>query len=60
MDNYEYMRLPLHSIPDDIIAQYNLLALALDGWVYLEIRKGMPSLNQAVIIANDHITLHLA
>ena len=37
MDRYEYMRLPLHSIPDDIIAQYNLRALASDGWVYLEI-----------------------
>ena len=28
MNRYEYMRLPLHSIPDEIIAQYNLLALA--------------------------------
>ena len=44
MDRYEYMRLPLHSIPDKIISQYNLLALASDVWVYLKIRKGMPKL----------------
>ena len=37
MNRYEYMHLPLHSIPDKIIAQYNPLALASDGWVYLKI-----------------------
>ena len=60
MDRYKYMRLPLHSIPDEIIAQYNLLTLASDGWVYLKIRKGMPGLNQAGIIANYRLILHLA
>ena len=33
MNHYEYICLPLHSIPDKIIAQYNLRALASDGWV---------------------------
>ena len=28
MNHYKYMRLPLHYIPDEIIVQYNLLALA--------------------------------
>ena len=60
MKRYEYMRLPLHFISDKIIAQYNLLALASDGWVYLEIRKFMPGLKQYGIIANTHLTLHLA
>ena len=60
MDRYEYMRLPLHSIHDKIIAQYNLSALVLDGWVYLEIRKGIPGLKQSGIIANERLTLHLA
>ena len=59
MNHYKYMRLPLHSIPDEIIAQYNLIALASDGWVYLEIRKGMPGLKQARIIANNRLPLHL-
>ena len=44
MERYEYMRLTLHSIPDNIISQYNLLALASDVWVYLKIRKGMPKI----------------
>ena len=60
MGRYEYMRLPLHSIPDKIITQYNLIALALDGWVYLEIRKVMPGLKQSGIIANDRLNLHVA
>ena len=60
INRYEYMILPLCSIPDEIIAQYNLLALASHGWVYLKIRKGMPDLTQAGIIANDCLTLHLA
>ena len=60
MNRYEYMCLPIHSIPDDIIAQYNLLALASDSWVYLDIRKGMPGLKQSRKIANNRLTLHLA
>ena len=59
MNRYGYMRLPLHSIPDENIVQYNLLVLALDGWDYLDIRKGMPGLKQAGIIANDRLTLNL-
>ena len=59
MDRYDYMSLPLHSIPEEIIAQYNLPALSSDGWVYLEIRKGMPGLKQSGIIANNCLTLHI-
>ena len=60
MDRYEYIRLTLHSIPDNIITQYNLLALASEIWVYLETRKVMPGLKQDGIIVNDRLTLHLA
>ena len=60
MDRYEYMKLPLALIPEEIIAQYDLLALAHDGNVYIEIQKGMPGLKQAGRIANDRLTLHLA
>ena len=34
---YEYMKLTLACIPDEIIDQYNLRALSSDGWVYLKI-----------------------
>jgi hypothetical protein len=39
--------------------QYNLRELAVKGWIYLEIRKGMPGLKQAGKIANDRLTKHL-
>ena len=55
-----YMKLALACIPDEIINQYNLCALSSDGWVYLEIRKGMPILKQAGHIANDRLKDHLA
>jgi hypothetical protein len=38
---YEYMRLPISILPDEIIEKYGLKKLAVDGWAYLEIIKGM-------------------
>ena len=60
MVRYEYMKLALACIPDEIINQYNLRALISDGWVYLDIRKGVPGLKQAGRIANDWLKTHLA
>jgi hypothetical protein len=61
MNRYEYMKLHISKIPAKIIKEYNLTSLATaDGWIYMEIRKGMPGLKQAGRIANDRLTLHLA
>ena len=61
LDRYEYMRMPLSIIPQEIIDQYQLANIATpDGWVYLEIRKGMYGLKQAGILANQRLTRHLA
>lgn len=60
MARYEYMRLPIDIIPDEIIAQYNLLPLIHHGYVYIEIRKGMYGLPQAGILANQLLTKRLA
>ena len=54
------MKLALACIPDEIIEQYSLCTLSSDGWVYLEIRKGMPGLKQSGRIANDRLKDHLA
>ena len=54
------MKISLVILPEEIIAQYNLFQLASNGWVYLEIRKGMPGLRQAGHIANDRLKIHLA
>jgi hypothetical protein len=41
LDRFEYMKMPIALIPADIIAHYNLNKKVLDGYVYMEIRKGM-------------------
>jgi hypothetical protein len=52
LPRFEYMKMLLSRFPEEIIHKYNLNALAVDGWVYIEIRKGMYGLKQAGIIAN--------
>ena len=51
MIRFEYMKLPFAMIPTEIIAKYNLKDKG--GWVYIEIRQGMPGLKQAGLIANE-------
>ena len=61
MSRYEYMRLALDFFPDNIIEQYNLHSLVYpNGWIFMDIRKGMPGLKQAGRIANDRLKIHLA
>ena len=60
MNRYEYMKLPLDIIAEEIIQQYNLRNLAHKYFVYMEIQKGMYGLPQAGKIANDKLKLHLA
>ena len=60
MTRYEYMRIAFSSIPPEIVAQYGLARLQHNGWVYMEIRNGMPGLKQAGRIANDGLIKHLA
>ena len=60
MNRYEYMKLPLDIIPEEITQQYKLINLAHKGFVYMEIQKGMYGLPQAGNITNDKLKLHLA
>ena len=60
MEHYEYMRLPIALLPQEIIDQYHLQDKVHNGYVYVEIRKGMYGLPQAGIIANKKLKLHLA
>ena len=60
MAQYKYMILALACISDEIIEHYSLRTLISEGWVYLEIRKGMPGLKQAGRISNDRLKAHLA
>jgi hypothetical protein len=55
MSRYEYMKLHISKIPDEIIEEYDLKSPTTPNrWVYMEIQnKGMPGLVQAGRIAND-------
>jgi hypothetical protein len=52
LPRFEYMKMQLQ--------RYNLSALAVDGWVCIEIRKGMYGLKQAGLLANQLLQTHLA
>ena len=53
---YKYLRLKLSNFPDDVIEEYNLKEnTTKDGFVYVEVRKGMYVLPQAGLLA--HIML---
>jgi hypothetical protein len=60
LPRFEYMKTLLSHFPKEIIQKYNLDALAVDGWVYIEIRKGMYGLKQAVLLANQLLQTRLA
>jgi hypothetical protein len=60
LNRYEYMKMPLSLIPQDIIKHYGLLDKVLNGYVYMEIRMGMYSLPQAGILANKLLKKCLA
>jgi hypothetical protein len=47
-------------IPDEIITKYNLRAISVGGWVYLEIRKGVYGLKQVGLLANQLLKQRLA
>jgi hypothetical protein len=57
---YKYMCLPLSIIPDEIITKYNLRAINVGCWVYLEICRAMYGLKQADLLANQLLQQRLA
>jgi hypothetical protein len=60
LPRFEYMKMLLSRFPEEIVDKYNLNALAVDGWVCIEIRKGMYGLKQAVLLANQLLQTRLA
>ena len=53
------MWIKMSDIPQDIIDQYVLTDKAVNGKVFVEIRKGMYGLKQAGRIANNRLKQHL-
>jgi hypothetical protein len=60
LEYYEYMKIPLALFPVWTKDQYNLNALAKDGWVYIEMRWLVWGLPQAGILANKRLRWKLA
>jgi hypothetical protein len=60
LPRFEYIKMLLSRFPEEIVQRYNLNALAVDGWVYIEIRKGMYGLKQAGLLANQLLQTRLA
>jgi hypothetical protein len=60
LPRFEYMKMLLSRFPEEIVDKYNLSALAIDGWVHIEIRKGRYGLKQAGLLANQLLQTRLA
>jgi hypothetical protein len=60
LPRFDYMKMLLSRYPEEIVHKYNLNALAVDSWVYIEIRKGMYGLKQAGLLASQLIQTRLA
>ena len=60
MDRFEYMKMPMNIIPLAFKQQYALEDIAKNGFVYMQIEKGMYGLPQAGILANKLLRKRLA
>jgi hypothetical protein len=60
LPRFEYIKMLLSRFPEEIVQKYNLNALVVDGWLNIEIRKGMYGLKQAGILANQLLQTRLA
>jgi hypothetical protein len=60
LPRFEYMKMLISRFPEEIVQKYNLNALDVDGWVYVEIRKGMYCLKQAGLLTNQLLQIRLS
>jgi hypothetical protein len=60
LPRFEYMKMLMSRFPEEIVDKYNLRALAVDGWVYIEIIKGMYGLKQVGLLVNQLLQTRLA
>jgi hypothetical protein len=60
LPRFEYMKMLLSRLQEEIVKSYNLNAIAVDGWMYIEIRKVMYGLKQVGLLANQLLQTRLA
>ena len=56
----EYLRLSLRDIPEEIIEEYSLRDIAVNGAVYAQVNRGMYGLPQSGLLANELLAERLA
>ena len=62
MKRYEYVKMRLANIPDEVVKEYKLhknVKVTDNGFVYVEVRKGMYGLPQAGILTQQLLKTHL-
>ena len=60
LDRYEYMRIPINLIPQEFIDLYDTAPKVKNGYVYMEIRRGIYGLPQSGMLVNKLLKEHLA
>lgn len=61
MERYEYLRIKMEDISDEVIEQYDLAAKSSnDGYVYVEVRRGMYGLPHAGLVAQELLEKRMA
>ena len=60
MVKFRYMKMPLKIFTAEIMMEYNISDIVSNGYVYVEIRKGMNGLKEADSIANQRLVKNLA
>jgi hypothetical protein len=60
LERYEYVRIPVNMVPEEIMDEYNLHALVHSVYLYVEVWKGIYVLPQAGQLANILLAKRLA
>jgi hypothetical protein len=55
LDRFEYMKIPISTLPKYTMEQYNMHKNAKNGYVYFEIRKAIYGLQQAGILSSKQL-----
>ena len=59
METFEYMHIKASLIPEEIMKHYQLVDNIHNGYVYMEISKGMYGFPKAGIIYHTQLKVHL-
>ena len=60
MAHFQYMKIPINHITQEMRDEYNINNIALDDHVHTEIRKGIYILKEAGILAFNQLVTHLS